>query len=72
MLQEHGAVMVGGKQIASTIRCCHCGGHFIAVPGQEVHRCMNCDALVCGPGCFVCVPMEKMLERLEVRHGDGS
>ena len=51
----------------ATQMCCHCGGHFVVQPGSGVLRgwCMNCSGVVCGPGCFECIPTEVLLESME-------
>ena len=69
MQKEHGAVVIGGKQIGSTLQCPHCGGHFISTPGSGAKRgwCHKCMAVVCGKTeCLrVCIPFEKKLEQQE-------
>lgn len=69
-MREHGAVVIGGKQVASTSQCCHCGGHFVMVKGSGKRRgfCMRCGQITCGAAsCDVCVPLEKQLEIMERR-----
>lgn len=68
---EHGALLnneggVGLVQVASTLKCCHCGMHF-NVETAGGHRCPSCDEMTCrSPQCMItCVPEEKMLERIE-------
>lgn len=57
-----------GNPVADTLQCAHCGGHFEVKPGSGKRRgwCLKCSAPLCGQaGCMVCVPMERMLERIE-------
>lgn len=65
-----GAFIVDGKEVAHTLRCCHCGGHFVSVRGSGKKRgwCTVCRSITCGKaGCDVCVPFEARLEVLEGR-----
>ena len=48
-----------------TLRCCHCGCHFPAVPTKGRGWCFNHGAPICGVGCLVCVDVELMLENIE-------
>ena len=52
---------------AATLSCCHCGCHWVPVPGSGRVRgyCQNCAGFVCGPGCATCVPVEVYLENVE-------
>lgn len=52
---------------ASTLQCCHCGGHWWPQPGSGNLRgfCTSCMGPVCGPGCSACVPTEQLLENME-------
>lgn len=57
-----------GKRIeGETVRCVHCGGHFLKSPGSGKLRgfCTRCNGFLCGPQCAECVPIEMYLERLE-------
>ncbi len=60
----HGAILVDGVQVADTVRCVHCGGHFVMQAGSRRVRgwCPSCHGLVCGPSCAVCVPFEQKLD----------
>lgn len=70
---EHGLVTISDpgsdKPIleAGTLRCCHCGQHWVPKPGSGRVRgwCMNHAAPVCGPGCAECVDVEQLLENIE-------
>jgi len=67
-MKEDGAIIVGGKQIATTRQCCHCGGHFLSVKGSGTQRgfCTRCHSVTCGSElCDVCLPHEKQLEMME-------
>lgn len=64
-IKEHGGVIVDGIQAGTTLRCPHCGGHFLLSKGNlEVAKrtlgalarpkvfCVKCDRLTCGrKGC---------------------
>lgn len=66
--KQHGAILLDGKEVASTLRCPHCGGHFISRRGSGIKRgfCTRCKEITCGsPGCRSCKPLEKMLEEIE-------
>ena len=69
-LREHGGIILGGQQVASTTQCPHCGAHFVMVPGSGTRRawCTRCHAVTCGSvACDACVPLEARLE-----HAEGS
>lgn len=66
-MREHGALLVDGVQVASTLACPHCSGHFTMVRGSGRKRgyCLSCGAVTCGsPECDVCVPVEEKLNYL--------
>lgn len=67
--KEHGAIIVDGVQVASTLQCVHCGAHWIPMRNSGMKRgyCTNCAGPVCGAeACMAhCVPFEKQLERME-------
>ncbi len=57
-----------GNEIADTLQCCHCGGHFQVVPGSGNKRgfCTRCHGVTCGREmCDQCVPAEQQLENME-------
>ena len=65
---QKGSIMIGGKEVAMTLQCCHCGGHWIPIRFSKRVRgfCRNCMAPHCGkPSCWPCVPAEKKLEKIE-------
>lgn len=67
-LEQHGAMIVDGHEVADTMQCCHCGNHFVRVPGSGRIRgfCRNCMAVTCGdPACHACKPFEKWLKEVE-------
>lgn len=73
-VSEHGAWLDGGTQVASTLKCPHCGLHFdpqqplATNPRELVVRgfCEYCFAVTCGSeSCYPCIPEELMLHRLE-------
>lgn len=64
-----GTIIVDGQEVASTLQCVHCGGHWVSMVGSGIKRgwCGNCAGPVCGEEqCMKhCVPMEKMIEQIE-------
>ncbi len=69
-MREDGAVLLGTRQIATTLQCPHCGCHFDSFPGSGKRRtfCLKCSAVTCGnPHCDACVPTEARLEHAEGR-----
>ena len=66
--RANGAIIVDGVQVADTMQCCHCGGHFIPVRGSGTRRgfCLACGQVTCGlPGCDEHMPFEKKLDEYE-------
>jgi len=64
----HGLVIINGKEVATTLQCPHCGGHFVSRKGFNV-RCVKHDARVCEkPSCrTVCTDFHpESLQRREV------
>lgn len=50
----HGIILVNGKEVATTLKCPHCGGHFVSMKGSGHHRsfCLRHMAVTCGaPAC---------------------
>mgnify|MGYP001562720263 CR=1 FL=1 len=67
---EHGACIVDGRQVSTTLQCPHCGAHFDSWPGSGNRRayCMRCAAVTCGnPDCDECIPLGARLEFSEGR-----
>ena len=67
-MREAGAILVDGVQVASTLQCCHCGGHFQVVKGSGRKRgfCLKCGSVTCGHAdCDTCLPYEKWLDQVE-------
>lgn len=63
-----GTILIDGKEVAQTLCCCHCRGHFLnlKIPGKERGWCMNCNGPVCpNPRCDACVPFEQWLLNVE-------
>lgn len=62
-----GAILLDGMQVADTVQCVHCGGHFVMRLGSGTVRgwCQRCHGMVCGPSCAACVPFEKKLDLVE-------
>jgi len=71
----HGAILSDGKEVAHTLQCPHCGGHFISKKGSGKLRtfCLKCMAVTCGAHrCHACIPFEMQLERIEKSYGSIS
>lgn len=71
-MSEHGGIIVDGRQVATTLQCPHCGGHFLSIPGSGARRtfCIRCGQVTCGEKvCDVCIPIEARLEFVEGRVG---
>lgn len=67
-MKAHGAWMVDGIEVASTLQCPHCDAHFVSLRDSRVERlwCSHCSAVTCGkPECNVCIPYMRKLEILE-------
>lgn len=63
-----GAVVVDGKEVGHTLRCPHCGAHFVSVRGSGKKRgfCRDCSKVVCGATpCMSHVPLSAWLEQQE-------
>lgn len=58
-----------GEENRDTIRCQHCGAHWVPERGSGRVRgyCMRCQGVTCGaePCERGCVPYEQMIERIE-------
>lgn len=68
--QAHGTFMVDGREVAHTLQCPHCGGHFVNRRGSGARRtfCLRSMAVTCGnPACDPCTPVEIKLEAMESR-----
>jgi hypothetical protein len=66
----HGAFIIEGREVAHTLQCPHCGGHFVSRRGSGARRtfCLRCMAVTCGsPVCDPCIPFEIKLEAMEGR-----
>lgn len=67
-MRENGAIIIGDRQVASTLRCCHCGSHWTPKPGSGIERgfCLKCMNPTCGHrDCDPCIPFEAWLEHQE-------
>lgn len=63
-----GYFVVDGVEMAATLQCCHCGGHFISIRGSKKVRgyCMSCCSITCGKKeCDPCVPFQKKIDLFE-------
>lgn len=53
----HGIVFSNGREVATTLQCPHCGGHFVSRKGSGARRtfCTYHMAVCCGePKCDTC------------------
>lgn len=60
--------MVDGVEVAHTLQCPHCGGHFVSYAGSGQRRtfCLKCSGVTCGRlECDPCIPVERKLEAME-------
>lgn len=68
-----GSIVVDGKEVATTIMCVHCGGHFVyrkfrkIIDGGGRYVCIKCGGDVCGkPACVAeCLHIEKRIDLYE-------
>jgi len=63
-----GHILVDGVEVAQTLQCCHCGGHWVSRRGSGIIRgfCVRCMKPTCGGiRCDPCIPFEKRLEMME-------
>lgn len=53
--KPHGLILVNGKEVATTLQCPHCGGHFISFKGSGHRRsfCARHMAVTCGKDACV-------------------
>ncbi len=59
--KPHGIIFSNGVEVATTLQCPHCGGHFISRKGSGHRRtfCMKCMAVTCGNrACDPCKPFD--------------
>jgi hypothetical protein len=64
MTNEHGGIVVDGRQVDSTLQCCHCNAHR----SRELMGgfCRNCMGPTCkAQACMKCAPWEKQMEVIE-------
>ena len=68
LLKPHGYVQIVGDGPLverDTLQCCHCGGHWMVIPGSGRTRgyCLKCAAVHCGgQGCWECRPYQKIVD----------
>jgi len=72
VLRPHGTLITfncdGPELEQDTVQCCHCGRHWVWVPGSGRKRgfCTQCNGITCGSAqCDKCVPIEQQLENIE-------
>lgn len=67
--QPHGIVFVNGQEVATTLQCPHCGGHFVSRKGSGHRRtfCMKCMAVTCGS--HACDPCQPFAAELQMNQG---
>ena len=65
--KSHGVVLIDGKEMAATLQCRHCAGHFVHRKWRGDYICLKCGGVVCGRKACVeqCYPFEKQLEDYE-------
>lgn len=64
--REHGGIMVDGRQMTSTLQCCHCQRHQDRKLMEGF--CTKCMGPTCNIAeCHVCLPAEKWLDQMEKR-----
>ena len=67
----HGVIYINGQEVASTLQCPHCGGHFISRKGSGIRRsfCMRCEAVTCGAAACMngCTPFAAELQMNQSR-----
>lgn len=58
--KPHGVIFLDGREVAHTLQCPHCGGHFVSYRGSGQRRsfCVRCHAVTCGQAACVkvCTP----------------
>lgn len=63
-MREHGGFMVDGRQVSTTLQCCHCNAHKLKADMGGF--CRGCMGPTCKTdACMKCYPFEKQLEVLE-------
>jgi hypothetical protein len=65
----HGVITVNGQEVATTLQCPHCMGHFISRKGSGHRRtfCMKCMAVTCGK--IECDPCRPFVAELGLSQG---
>lgn len=64
--KPHGIIFYNGVQVATTLQCPHCMGHFVSRKGSGHLRgfCMKCMGVTCGKReCIPCIPFMKEFEK---------
>lgn len=64
MGKPSGIILVNEYEVASTVQCKHCGGHFVHRRNTGIQRgwCFNCAGSTCGQGkCRECMHFKKKI-----------
>ena len=71
--RPHGIVFVDGKEVAHTLKCPHCGAHFVSRKGSGhrrsycfVHQAVTCGAPACLRDCVDIYAIEGTLGQREL------
>jgi hypothetical protein len=67
--KPHGIIFCNGQEVATTLMCPHCGGHFVSRKGSGHRRtfCMKCMAVTCGHAA--CDPCKPFVAELGISQG---
>ncbi len=67
--KPHGLIFQNGKEVASTLQCCHGGEHWVVRKGSGIRRgfCMRCMAPTCGKD--ECIPCKPFVDELGLSQG---
>lgn len=63
-----GYILLDGQVVADTVKCVHCGHHWVPIAGSGIMRgwCRNCNGPLCGShDCFECKDFRQKLDEYE-------
>lgn len=67
-----GIVLIDGKEVAHTLKCPHCGGHFVSRKGSghrrtfcTIHKAVTCGSQRCSQDCVDAYALEGTLMKRE-------